>query len=93
MVAVAVVATELTVIVPGPLSSTRNVVPDGLANCRPVAPSAVLSCVATEAMPPEKSMPTTVSLGSVVAAFDSGSTLGSSTRTMLTVCWTFDESV
>ena len=46
----------------------------------PVAPSAALIWPTTEARPPEKSMPKTLSFGSRVALFDSGSADGSSTR-------------
>src|SRR6202142_42608 len=92
-VAVAVVETAFTVIAGDPLSTTSSNDPDGLENCNPVAPSAVLSCVATDAGPPEKSTPMTVSFGSAVAAFDSGNADGSSTRTIVMLCWTLDPSV
>src|SRR5664279_3387 len=92
-VAVAVVETAFTVIAGDPLSTTSSVAPDGLENCSPVAPSAVLSAVATAAAPPVKSTPITVSFGSDVAIFDNGSADGSSTRTIVTLCWTLDPSV
>ena len=52
----------------------------------PVPVSAALICVMTDAMPPEKSMPNTVSFGVGVAVLDSGSAAGSSTRTRVMVC-------
>src|ERR1700690_2771274 len=85
-VAVAVVETAFTVIAGDPLSTTSSNVPDGLENCSPVAPSAALSCVTTDAGPPEKSTPTTVSFGFAVAAFDNGSADGASTPTMV-ILW------
>ena len=70
-----------------PSSSTRSVEPDGLENCRSaLAPSAALSWETTEPMPAEKSTPSTSSFGSSVAALLSGSTLGSSTRTIERLC-------
>ncbi len=63
----------------------RKVVPDGFDAVMPVEPSAALICEITEAMPPEKSTPTTLSLGLAVAVFDKGSADGSSTR--IRVSW------
>ena len=72
-----------------PSSSTRSVEPDGFENCRlALVPSAALSWETTEAMPPEKLMPSTSSFGSSVAVLLSGSTLGSSTRTIERLCVT-----
>jgi hypothetical protein len=77
---VCVVVTEAALTVEKPvLFSTVSVEPEP-ENCRLDPPSAVFSCAMTDAMPPEKSTPTTWSLGSAVALFDSGSTLASSTR-------------
>ena len=61
-VCVAEKAFTLTVLA-APSSSTRRVVPDGLETCRPAGPSAALSWVTTEASPPEKSTPITLSFG------------------------------
>src|SRR5262245_15474983 len=47
-----------------PSSTTRRVEPDGFENCRSLDPSAALSWETTEAMPPEKLMPSTASFGS-----------------------------
>ena len=52
----------------------------------PVPVSAVLICVITDAMPPEKSMPNTVSFAVAVAVLGNGRALGSSTRTSVMVC-------
>ena len=85
-VAVCVAERALTsVVLAPPSSSTRSVVPDGLENCS-LPPNSALSWLTTEASPPEKSTPTTLSFGSAVALSSSGSAAGSSTRTMLTLC-------
>ena len=52
----------------------------------PVPVSAALICVTTEPMPPEKSMPKTVSFAVAVAVLDNGKAEGSSTRTSVIVC-------
>jgi hypothetical protein len=70
-----------------PSSSTRKVDPEGFENCRlAVVPSAAFNCATTELMPPEKSTPRTSSFGSSVAPLPSGSTDGSSTRTIERLC-------
>ena len=51
-------------------------------NCKFEEPSAALSWLTTELIPPEKSMPSTLSFGSMVALSCNGRTVGSSTRTM-----------
>src|SRR3981081_1570749 len=82
-VCVVVTEAELTVAKPGLLSTGSEV---GLAggtgvplNCRLEPFSAALSCVSTVLGLCEKSIPTTVSLGSGVTLFESGSTFGSYT--------------
>ena len=63
--------------------------PDGFEKFSPVVgPSAAFRRAATCAVVPEKSIPMTVSFGSDVAEFESGSAAGSSTRMIVTI--TFD---
>ena len=63
-VAVVVATTAFTLTVfAAPSSRIRSVVPDGFEAVMPVDESAALICETIEAMPPEKSMPTTLSLG------------------------------
>jgi len=58
-VIVLVVENELTVAVAASVLSTCSVVPPGLEKLSPAPPSARLSWLTTEAMPAEKSTPTT----------------------------------
>src|ERR1700730_16672061 len=76
-VAVVVVDTLLTVIVLATSLSTRSVVPAGLENCSPVAPRAAVSWATTDAGPPVKLTPMTVTVGSGCTEFGNGRAVGS----------------
>src|SRR5262245_9076328 len=91
-VMVAVADSASTVVARPPLRTCSSD-PDGLENCKPVEPSAAVSRAATAAAPPTKLTPTTLSFGSAVSEFGSGSAAGSSTRTTVILCWTLDASV